>query len=452
MSQTDYGFLAQSIIEAATKRGAGAAECTISEGEQFSASVRLGEVEKLTEAGSRGVGLRVLVGQKTGSAYTSDFTADGIEQMISAALSLAEITTEDPHAGLPDPDSLAAGSGVGDLELYSDSVAKLEASFKIEQARTAEAAALQFDPRISNSEGSSFDTHIGSTLFANSLGFLGSYRTSSCSISVVPVAKSDSRMERDFWFSVARSFDGLESAEAVGKKAAQRVLRRLGSRKVKTQRVPIVFDQRTARSLVDNVFDAVSGDAVYRSESFLAGKLGQSVATSKLNIIDDATIPRLFGSSPFDDEGVPSRRTEVIKEGVLQTYLLNTYTARKLGMKTTGNASRGLTGNASVGHGNLYIEKGSEAPEDIIRSVKTGLFVTELIGFGVNTVTGDYSRGAIGLWIENGELTYPVSEVTIAGTLQEMLSGIEAVGTDLEFRGSIASPTLLVREMTVSGQ
>ncbi|HYP14609.1 MAG TPA: metallopeptidase TldD-related protein, partial [Bryobacteraceae bacterium] len=266
------------------------------------------------------------------------------------------------------------------------------------------------------------------------------------------VAKSNGSMERDFWYSIARGFEGLEKPEDIGRKAAQRALRRLGARKVPTQKVPVIFDQRTARSLVDNIFDAVSGDSVYRGESFLAGKLGEQIGAPNLRIIDDGTLPGLFGTSPFDDEGVPSRRTVVIEGGVLQSYLLNSYTARKLGMKTTGNASRGLTGNASVGHGNLYLDVGSTAPEDMIKSVKNGLYVTELIGFGVNIVTGDYSRGAAGLWIENGELTYPVSEITIAGTLQEMLTGIETIGSDLEFRGSIASPTLLIKEMTVSGQ
>jgi PmbA protein len=451
LSETEYHDMAQRIIRLAMERGATGAECSISEGDQFSVNVRLGEIESLTEAGSRGAGLRVLIGKCAGSAYTSDLTSDGLSQMVDSALALARITTEDPYAGLPDPKELGSAAN-GDLQLYSPSVEKLEAAFKIDQARTAEAAALSYDSRIENSEGASFDNHLGLTLFANSLGFLGSYRTSSCSISAVPVAKQGDSMERDFWFSLARRFDKLEKPEDVGRRAAERALRRLGARKVATQKVPVIFEPRTARSLLDNIFDAISGDSVYRKESFLAGKLGQTIASSRFNVIDDGTIPGLFGTSPFDDEGVPSRRTVVIEKGTLQNYLLNSYTARKLGMKTTGNASRGITGNAGVGHGNFYIENGDDAPPDMIRSVRTGFYVTELIGFGVNIVTGDYSRGAAGIWIENGELAYPVSEVTIAGTLQEILQGIEAIGSDLEFRGSIASPTLLVREMTVSGQ
>ena len=259
-------------------------------------------------------------------------------------------------------------------------------------------------------------------------------------------------MERDYWYTSARTLSALEPPETVGRCAAERAIRRLGPQKVVTQRAPIVFEPRIARTLLNHLFDAVSGSAVYRKATFLADKLGQQIAAPGITVVDDATMPRLFGSSPFDDEGVPSRRTVVIENGILRNFLLNTYSARRLGMKTTGNGSRGLTGNAGVGHGNFYLEPGERSPEEIIRSVGTGLYVTELIGFGVNVVTGDYSRGAAGLWIENGELAYPVSEITIASTLQEMLMGIEAIGSDLEFRSALASPTLLIREMTISGR
>jgi len=340
--------LAQRVIRLALERGADAAECTVSQGDNFSVNIRMGEVETLTEAGSRGTGVRVLVGKHTGSAYTSDLTDEGIEYMVGSALDLAKITTEDPHAGLPDPAEL--GKIETDLQLYCPSVAELQTDWKIQQAKKAEAAAFAVDKRIANSEGASFDTHTGLTVFANSLGFVGSYRSSSCSMSAVPVAREGDSMERDYWYSVARNPEALEPAEDVGTKAAQRALRRLGARKVSTQKVPVVFEPRVARSLVDNIFDAVSGDAIYRGESFLAGKLGEVVADTRLTVIDDATIPGLFGSCPFDDEGVPSRRTVVIKNGVLKSWLLNSYTARKLGIRTTGNASRGITGNAGVGN------------------------------------------------------------------------------------------------------
>lgn len=259
-------------------------------------------------------------------------------------------------------------------------------------------------------------------------------------------------MERDYWYSAARSHSQLETPVAVGRRAAERTVRRLGARKVPTQQAPVVFDSITARSLIGAIFDAVDGDSIYRKASFLEGKLGQQVASENVTVVDDGTLPGLFGTSPFDDEGVPSRRTVVIDRGVLKSYLLNSYTARKLGLRTTGNAARGVTGNAGVGHGNFFLEKGQRSPEEIIRGIRRGLYVTELIGQGVNVVTGDYSRGAAGLWIENGEFAYPVSEITIAGTLQQMLMGIETIGSDLEFRGSVAAPTLAIGEMTVSGR
>ena len=442
--------LAQGVVKRALAAGATDAECTIAEGDEFSANVRMREVESLKEAGSRGAGLRILIGRKTGSSYTSDLSADGIELLLKSAIELADVTTEDPHAGLPDPDEL--GSIAGDLLLYSPDVEKLETPLRIETARRAEAAALEADPRIFNSEGASFDSHVGHHIFANSRGFAGEYRTSHCSVSVAPVARDGESMERDYWYTLARGFDGLEPPEQVGRIAAQRALRRLNPVKVETQRVPVVFEPGAARTLLENLFEAVHGMSIYRHESFLAGKLGEKVASESVSVVDDGTIPGLFGASPFDDEGVPSRRTVVIERGVLKSYLLNTYAARKLGMKTTGNASRGLTGNAGIGHGNFFVEAGVQSPERILAGVSNGFYVTELMGFGVNVVTGDYSRGAAGLWIRGGELAFAVSEVTIAGNLKDMLLGLEAVGTDLEFRGSMAAPTLKIGEMTVGGK
>jgi PmbA protein len=323
---------------------------------------------------------------------------------------------------------------------------------RVECAKRAEAAAFDADPRIFNSEGASFDSHVGCRIFANSRGFAGEYRTSYSSLSASPVAKDGDSMERDYWYTMARSFAGLEPPEQVGRIAAERAIRRLKPVKMETQRVPVVFEPRTARTLLDNIYEAVHGIAVYRHESFLAGRLGERVAGENVTVIDDGTLPGLFGTSPFDDEGVPSRRTPVIEKGILKSYLLNAYAARKLGMKTTGNASRGLTGNPGIGHGNFFLEKGVKTPEEIISEIPNGFYVTELMGFGVNSVTGDYSRGAAGLWIRGGELAFPVSEVTIAGNLKEMLLGISEVGSDLEFRGSVAAPTMKIGEMTVGGR
>ncbi len=441
--------LAAGAIRLARELGAEQAECTVSAGSEFTTTVRMGEVESLKESGSRGAGIRVLKGRRAGSSYTSDLSAEGLRRMVRAALELAAITGEDPYAGLPEPEEL--GRVEGDLKLYSEDLEALEAGCKIELARQAERAALDFDPRIVNSEGASFDSYLGTRAFANTCGFLGSFRASQCSLAAVPVARQDGAMERDYWYSAARSFAALEKPNEIGRAAAQRALRRLGARKVPTQRAAVVFEPRTARTLVEHVFEAVHGEAVYRRASFLAGRLGERIASEKLTVIDDGTIPGLFGTAPFDDEGVATRRTPVIERGVLSSYLLNSYTARKLSLKTTGNASRGLAGNAGIQHSNLFAEAGSLRPDDIIRRVSRGLLVTELIGFGVNIVTGDYSRGAAGIWIENGELAYPVSEVTIAGNLGEMLASVEAVGNDLEFRSSSAAPTLLIGEMTISG-
>src|ERR1700722_6024540 len=441
--------LASETVRLALELGATEAECTLAEGEEFSAQVRMRALETLKDAGSRPAGLRVLVGQRVGSAHTSDLSSAGARQMVESALAIAAISTEDPFADLPDAAEL--GVLAGDLQLYSDDIQHIDTSGRIQAALEAEEAALSWDPRITDSDGAAVSAYGGARVFANSRGFLGSYRTSSCSLSATPVAREGDAMERDFWYSAARSHSRLESPAAVGRRAAQRTVRRLGARKVLTQKVPVIFDSVTARALMGNLFEAVEGDSIYRKASFLAGKLGERVASENVTVIDDGALPGLFGTSPFDDEGVPSRRTVVIDRGVLKSYLLNSYAARKLGLRTTGNAARGITGNAGVGHGNFYLQNGDRSAEEIVRGVRQGLYVTELIGQGVNIVTGDYSRGAAGLWIENGEFAYPVSEITIAANLKRMLLDVEAAGSDLEFRGSVASPTLWIREMTVSG-
>jgi len=450
MSQDNLEQLAADVVRMAKDRGATGSECTVSEGSEVSVNVRMGEVEKLTEASSRGAGIRVLIGTRTGSSYTSDLTMEGLTKMVESAVALAKYTSEDPFAGLPELAEL--GKLEGDLGLYSQGVADMETPFKIEQAKIAEAASLEYDPRIVNSEGGSFGTYLGRRVFANSLGFAGSYRTSSCSVSASPVAKEGESMERDYWYSAARDPKKLEDSREVGRKAAERAVRRLSPRKVPTQKVPVIFDSRNASSLASDLFDAACGTSIYRKASFLVDKLGETVASELLTLVDDATIPGLFGTSPFDDEGVPSRRTVVIERGQLKSWLHNSYTARKLGGKTTGNASRGLSGNAGISNGNLFFAPGTMTPAEMIKGVKRGLYITELIGSGVNIVTGDYSCGAAGMWIEDGELAFPVSEITIAGTFQQMLPAIDAIGNDLEFRSAIASPTLRIAEMTVSGQ
>jgi PmbA protein len=292
---------------------------------------------------------------------------------------------------------------------------------------------------------------------ANSRGFMGSYRSSYAGVSAAPIAMGpDGKMQRDGWWSGARRMADVDSPESVGREAARRALRRLGARRVPTQQVPIVFAPEVARSLVGSLFEAASGDSIWRHASFLAGRLGQQIAAPALTIVDDNAmlLPNGaggFGSSPFDGEGLPSRRTVMVEDGVLRNYLLNTYAARKLGMKSTHNAARGLAGTPGIGCGNLYVQPGNQTEEQILAEVKAGLYVTSLMGFGVNVVTGDYSRGATGQWIENGQLTHAVEEITIAGNLAEMLMNVTAIGNDLVFRGSVASPTLRIDGMTIAG-
>jgi PmbA protein len=454
-TEVDLESLAADIVARAMKAGASDAEAVASEGDEFSVNVRMGQVETLTESGSRAVGLRVLFGKKSASASTSDLTPDGIKQLVDGAVALAQITEEDPFAGLPEAGEF--GAIAGDLGLYFDDVYSLPAEERINMARWAEASALSYDKRITNSNGASFNAATARKVMASSRGFVGGYRTSIAGISAVPLAKDENgQMQRDYWWSSARRLSDLESAEAVGKEAARRTLRRLGARKVPTQQVPIVFAPEVSKSLIGSIFEAASGDAVWRSASFLAGKLGEAIADSSLTIIDDNTMVFSngvggFGTSPFDGEGLPSLRTVVVENGVLRNYLLNTYTARKLGMKSTHNAARGLAGTPGIGAGNLYLEPGTLTPEEIIGAVPKGLYVTSLMGFGVNLVTGDYSRGATGLWIENGELTHAVEEVTIAGNLAEMLRNVTAIGNDLVFRGAAAAPTLRIDGMTIAG-
>ena len=259
-------------------------------------------------------------------------------------------------------------------------------------------------------------------------------------------------MQRDYWYSVARTLSKLDSPEQVGRTAAERTLRRLGARKARTAQVPIVFDPMVSSSILDHIFEGVNGDSVYRGASFLAGKLGQKIAGDNVTVIDDGTTPGGFGTSPFDGEGVPTRRTVVIENGVLKSYLLNTYTAKKLGLQTTGNASRGLAGTPGIGNGNYFLQPGPKSPKELISSIKEGLYVTEFLGHGVNLVTGDYSRGASGLWISGGELTYPVEEITVAGNLKDLFFNISEIANDLEFRGSTAAPTIRVDGLTVGGE
>ena len=438
---------AADVAQAAVKRGATAAEAIIRQRTEFSVGVRLGEVETLKESTDQGLGLRVLIDGRQASVSGSDFSSDAVTSLIEEAVELARLTSPDDTAGLPDPHELA--TSIPDLDLYDEAIPRLSTEEQIQMALRAERAAQEYSDQIINFDGGGFDSSYGWVILANSLGFAGEFRTTSCSLASVPVAAEEGKMQRDYWFDVRRKLAELDSPEEIGVKAAKRTLRKLGGKAVPTQTVPVVLEPMMARDLLGDIFNASSGESIFRKASFLVGQLGEKIAHERLTVIDDGTIPRGLGSRPFDGEGLSTRSTVVIRSGVLESYLLNTYTARKLGLRSTANAGRGLTGAPGVEAGNLYVAPGPYTPDEIIKSVSKGLLITELLGFGVNIVTGDYSRSASGVWIENGELTFPVQGVTIAGNLKEMINSIEMIGNDLDFRGSVVSPTLLIGKMTI---
>jgi PmbA protein len=443
----DHRELAADLLKTARASGADAADVLVAEGTEFSVTVRKGEVETLTEAGSKALGVRVFVGKRTASTHTSDFSWPTLRRLVEETVGMARVTGEDPAAGLPD--EMIPPEDV-DLGLFDSSPAALPTEERIERARRAEAVALE-TPGIVNSQGASWGQGEGSVVLANTMGFLGGYRTSSVSLSVVPQAGRDGQMERDYWYTAGRGLSDLEPPEQVGRTAAERTLRRLGARQVPTGEVPVVFDPETAAEILGTLFSAISGYAVFRNATFLKDRLGEEVASPLLTVVDDGRRGRGLGSRPFDGEGLPTRRNVPVERGVLRHWLCDSYAARKVGAKATGSARRGVAGGPSVGAGNLCFEPGTSSPDEIVAGVARGLYVTDLIGFGVNVVTGDYSQGAVGHWIEKGRLTHPVHEVTIAGNLKEMLRDVDAVGNDLVFRGSSASPTIRVRRMTVSG-
>lgn len=440
--------LAVDILDEAIRLGATASDVVIARGDAFSASVRLGEVEKIHTAQEKRLGLRLFVGQRSAIASTSRFARTALRDFIDETLGLAKVTAGDDAAGLPDQSDLA--QDVADLDLV-DRAAKLDPEEKLALAREAEEATFAADSRITNSEGSEFSDGFREVVYANSLGFCGSYQATSFSLSVVPVAAQAGTMQRDYWYSSQRKRQDLEPAAEIGQAAAQRAVRRLGARQPKTQEAPVIFEPEMAATLLRHLAAAVSGSALYRKMSFLIDRIGDQIAAEAVSIEDDARIPSALGSKPFDGEGLATRRNIVVENGILTGYLLDSYSARKLGAKPTGNASRSLADAPSAGPTNFFLRPGTTPPDEIIRSVRSGLYVTELSGFGVNPVTGDYSRGAVGQWIENGELAYPVEEITIAGNLLEMLKNVEVVGNDLERRGTISAPTLKIARMTIAG-
>ena len=436
--------IARDMLAYAKQRGATAASAEVSEGFGQGVTVRPGEVESIEYNRDKGLGITVYIGQQRGNASTSDFSPQAVRDTVDAALSIARYTAQDDCSGLPDADLLA--HDCPDLDLYHPWDLPVDAA--IELAKQCEQAALEADKRIRNSEGATINVHEAQFVHANSLGFIGGYPSSRHSVSCAVIAGKDDAMERDYWYSVARDAKDLLDVERVGRIAAERTVRRLNARQLDTMQMPVLFEAPIASGLLGHFVGAVSGGRLYRKSSFLLDQLDKPVFAPHINIEDIPDIRKGLASSPFDDEGVRVQRRAIVENGVLHGYFLGSYSARKLGMRSTGN---------SGGNHNLILKaSGGESGEldfaGLLKKMDRGLLVTELLGQGVNHVTGDYSRGAAGFWVEHGEIQYPVQEIAIAGSLKEMFRNIVAAGNDILVQGSRQCGSILVEGMTVAGR
>ena len=441
-------------VELAKKAGADDAEVLVRDGTELTAKVRLGEPELVQEAGSRGLGLRVLKDGKRAVTYTSDLRREALEALCAESVALAELAEADEFALPPDPALLA--KSYPDLDLYDPQVAEVEAAWALKQAIAGEAAARGADPRVTNSEGATWARVLGATAFATSGGFSGGYRGSYASLVVEPLCDdttdaANPKKRNGFWWTADRYLAKLDSPEKVGREATRRTVATLGSRKVETQECAIVFDPEVARAMVGTIFSVANGSSLWRKSTYMVGKEGEQVASKLVTIVDDPLIPRAPGSRPFDGDGLATRKNPVIEAGILAPVLCDVYSARKLGRASTGSAGRGIGGNPGPTTSNLIMQPGSVTRAELLRSTPKGLYVTNLMGFGFNPVTGDFSRGAQGFWIENGELTFPVSEVTIAANFDEILKRIDLVANDIEMRSSTVAPTFRVSHMMLAG-
>src|ERR1700676_5102141 len=440
LTQEDLESIIERASEEARVRGASQAEAAVSQDTGLSVGVRLGEVETLEHQRDRSMGITVYFGQRKGSASTADFSPDAVRATVAKACSIARFTAEDACAGLADAALMAKSPP--DLDLSHPW--NVSADRAIEIAKSCEAAALGFDALINNSEGASVGTHQGLHVYGNTHGFVGGYPTTSHTLSCVVLAGTGEDMQRDYWYTSSRDWQELQDPESVGRESARRTIARLGPRKISTRRAPVLFVPEWARGLIGHFVAAIRGSSQYRQASFLLNSAGQQVFPAGFSIAERPHIPKAMGSAPFDDEGVATHDRELVADGILTGYILSSYSARKLGLKTTGNAG---------GSHNLIVAPtvtGGAAA--LLSRLGTGLLLTELMGQGVNTVTGDYSRGAAGFWIENGEIQYPVAEVTIAGNLRSMFLGIAAVGDDIDIRGGVRVGSILVQEMTIAGE
>lgn len=431
--------IARDILDHAKRGGASASETHVSDGFGQTVTVRKNEVETIEYNRDKGLSVTVYIGQKRGNASTSDFSPQAIRDTVNAALSIARHTADDACAGLADAVLLA--ETFPDLDLYHPWDLPVENAIAL--ARSCEQAAFAVDKRITNSEGGCVSTDESQFVYANSLGFIGGYPYSRHSVSCVAIAEQNGAKQRDYWYSVARDVRDLETIEQIGRKAGKRTVARLDARQIATCEVPVLFEAPVAASLLGHFASAVSGSNLYRKSSFLLNSMGQQVFADNINIRELPHLPKGLASSVFDDEGVATTMRDVVENGVVLGYFLSSYSARKLGMQTTGNAG---------GVHNLIIDNGDPLSfEAMLKQMGKGLLVTELMGHGINTVTGDYSRGASGFWVENGEICYPVEEITIAGNLRDMFRGIAAIGNDIIVRGSKQSGSILIDHMTIAG-
>jgi PmbA protein len=443
--------LALRAVELARKHGADAVEALVRDGAELTAKVRLGEPELVQEAGSRALGLRVFKDGRCAATYTSDMRPHALEALCAETVSLAGFAEPDEFNLLPDPGELAGEAP--DLDLYDASSESMDAAEALARAVRGEAAALGFDPRVTNSEGATWSRVLGAVAFANSAGFSGGYRGSYSSFFVEPICDDqDDKKRNGYWWSAHRHLSEVKDPEEVGVEAARRTVAQLGARKVDTCEVPVIFDPEAGRSIVGTVFGVANGASFYRKSSYLIGREGTKVASDLVTIEDDPLIPRAPGSRPFDGDGLPTRKNVLVAAGVLETVLCDLYSARKLGRRSTGSAGRGIGGNPSPTTSNLIMRPGASSREEILAATDRGLLVTSMMGFGFNPVTGDFSRGASGFWIEGGEIAFPVTEITISANFDDLLKRIDLVGDDLDLRSSTACPTFRVSHMTIGGK
>ncbi len=431
--------LVEELLSEAKKQGASSAEAAVSSDAGLSVNVRMGDVETIEHTRDNGLGISVYFGQRKGSASTSDLSPQAIIDTVKAACSIARYTSEDDCSGLADAELMA--TAIPDLDLYHPW--DLEVDTAIELGKECEAAALNYAPQINNSDGASVNSHSGLHVYGNSHGFIGGYPSSRHSLSCSVLAEDEQGMQRDYWYTSGRSASDLQAADEVGRKAGERTLARLGARKLSTREAPVIFQAEMAVGLLRSLTGAINGSALYRQSSFLLDHLGKQIFPEFVRIHENPLLPRGLASAPFDSEGVTTKARDFVSQGVLQSYILNSYSARKLGMQTTGNAG---------GVRNLAIEQGELDLPGLLKKMDKGLLVTELMGQGTNMVTGDYSRGAAGFWVENGEIQYPVQEITVAGNLKQMFMQLLAVGNDIDPRTSVRTGSWLIESMTIAGE